>query len=347
MIEIISVCERRVSITIPAKHIKKEKRLRIKKDASKPLPGGFRGNNRWTESYIEKSSYKEKKTAEQALLLELRDNSFNKALKEEELFPALPPTFSDIQMNQDGSASYTATFEIYPPVTHVNWNNVTLDKFTVEMTEEDIIRSVDMLKGYYNETDENNLKEQAKNWSESLLNYIQQARLKTQVMDELIRQNPLQDLPKALLESHYQALKEKASNKESIDEKALQEQARRHVHFDALIYAYEKEHNIVLEQSRFEAKLLEVASTLKGDQKTMTQLMRNLPLLYQLRAQALEEQIIDHLLEKVNYNIKQTTFSEILGLPEEALTNASTSNTEIATTDTVTHPNTSTEETEL
>ncbi len=79
--------------------------------------------------------------AREDVLLELVEESYQQALKEQNLRAATYPTFPEINLQENQSLRYTARFEVFPEVNNINYDGLTLPKneFQVQDPEVDVI----------------------------------------------------------------------------------------------------------------------------------------------------------------------------------------------------------------
>ncbi len=324
-IEILDTCQRRILVTISKEEVqsvKNEEAERISRSKNS-IPPGFRPNHKETKRYIEKNlgSFP---NALKKVHQKLFDDSLKHALTQEKLKPVWPVELLEENQtfHRDGSLSYIGEFEIYPPISHVNWENITLEKLEAQITESDIENTITQLDmrntdtKLQEETDE--IKNKAQQWAESMLTQAKWQHLKSQVMTTLVKQNPITALPAKLMKHHYELFK-KSYPTES--EEILHQKSQTALIQDILIDAYIREHRIQLDAHRFETKIQEIKSAFKNQEKAFNLFIQNKDMYYQLSMHTLTDQVIDHLLEKVHYISKASTYQEIINFKKSSSIN--------------------------
>jgi len=135
-IETTSGVERRMTVGIPKERLQPEFENRLKSLARQTKVKGFRPGK--VPIRVVEQRFGQKVRDE--LLSEVVQSSFNEAIVQEKLRPVGNPTFnvnSDIENFEQG-LSYTATFEIYPEMTTLHVDDLSIEKYVAEITEADI-----------------------------------------------------------------------------------------------------------------------------------------------------------------------------------------------------------------
>lgn len=154
-------------------------------------------------------------------------------------------------------------------------------------------------------------------------------RVKQQVLDALHDTNPV-EVPKALVEQEIERLRGEASQRlpegqrdperlrELMPDNLFEETAKRRVKLGLLIAEVIKAREIELDAARVDSMLNELASGY-GEPEQVIQYYRSNPQLMQgVEAMAMEEQVVDTLLQDVERKSVQMSFDELMKPASEA-----------------------------
>jgi trigger factor len=133
-IEDLGNLKRKITVTIPQEKVKSayDKCYRSIKD--KVSINGFR-KGKFPQALVEKRFTKMmKEEAIETLVPEY----FDKALKKENLKPAVRPKFSDLEIDKKKPLVFSATFEIYPEFEIPDFTKFSLEKMELEIAEQEI-----------------------------------------------------------------------------------------------------------------------------------------------------------------------------------------------------------------
>lgn len=144
-------------------------------------------------------------------------------------------------------------------------------------------------------------------------------RIKAQVIDGLVKANPV-EVPTALIDSEINVLRRQAAQRFGGDEKQAQalprnlfeEQAKRRVVVGLLLGEAIRSYELKADEERVNSLIKEMAAAYEDPQEVVEYYSKNKELMDNMRSLALEEQAIEALLEKAKVSEKATTFSELL-----------------------------------
>jgi FKBP-type peptidyl-prolyl cis-trans isomerase (trigger factor) len=345
-IETISTCEKRITVAIAAEELSKERQAQVQNLAGATSINGFRKGTRWTKEFVAKHHQAD---IEKRVYETLVNRSFKSLLEEEHLNPISEPVFSRVDVNS-GILEYIVDFEVNPAIPPPQLGEATIEKFEVNINEAEIdqvlaqlypqsaVQSNQATVDAGNTSTENTvlttgtqetskesdflkeLREPVRQLMEVNLKKAQQVQLRRQVLDLLLERNPISDLPKQLLERHYQRLvADKPVNTEKKEDSAQQElhlrqTAHRQVTAKILLEKYAKEHNIQLDSERVTEKMKEIASSFQGNQKSLKDFLQNKQIVSVVCAQTFEEQVLNHLVEQANCQVKPSTYTQVMGV---------------------------------
>ena len=141
-IETTQGLERRVSITIPADSVKSAVREELKRVAKNARVDGFRKGK--VPPHIIEQRFGA--SVRNDVLNDLLPRHFFDLMFQEKVNLAGRPTFAVDSYEEGKDLQFTATFEVYPEVKLQGLENIKVEKPTVEITEADIDKMVNVLR---------------------------------------------------------------------------------------------------------------------------------------------------------------------------------------------------------
>jgi len=151
--------------------------------------------------------------------------------------------------------------------------------------------------------------------------------LKEQVLDALLEQHQSLEIPKTTIEEEYHQLEQDIqarAKKENpklarlqlprAEREKLQEIARRRVILGIIFPAIVKEHNLTPDPERVKILVDRVMHSFEQAANMTQTLLHNKEFMARLESQALEDQVIDHLLSQVNFKEKTISYTQALAL---------------------------------
>ena len=133
--------ERKLKVAIPAEQIDTEVNNRISSTAKKIRLDGFRPGK--VPRKVVKQRFGDSVRAE--VLSELANQSFQKAVMQEELRPVGQPSIEPTNNAEGEAFEFVATFEVYPEVTLADCSEIKVEKLTAEIGDSDIQEMIDKL----------------------------------------------------------------------------------------------------------------------------------------------------------------------------------------------------------
>jgi trigger factor len=421
-VESVDNFTRRLNVTVPIAQLEERKKLHLLELAKKTRLDGFRpgkvpvshieklyGNSIWQE-VIEKS-------------LQI---SLLAALEQETLNPVGQPHIESIKAEAGADLTYTASFEIYPQVQAPTLKGVSLERFKVDITEEDIDKVLDQMRKQYAEWVEvpdkacygdqvsfdivftdaaektrkdlqwileedkipegfsallssvagdtlsislpkeqdseqvysatikvkkvaraklpeldnafakrldikegtiEALTDQVRQHMQVELDRILREKLKTQAIDKLVTMHAINELPQGALNQEFQRLehdvyRQQKQGKEEISlseiERAdLMHKAHRRVTLGLLFNALIEKYHLQVDELRVQQHIDKLAGAFQFDQMVRDKLYKDKNMMMSIRSSVLEEQVIDKLLEEVEYTEKVAEYSDIMNLTKK------------------------------
>lgn len=154
-------------------------------------------------------------------------------------------------------------------------------------------------------------------------------KLKVSVMDQLLESHDV-ELPKALIESEIQALREQMMQQfggmqqnQNLDLKALlpdtmfSEQAERRVSLGLIIGEIIKNNEIKVDADRVRAYIDETASTYEKPEELVNYYYQNQQMLAGVESVVLEDMVVDYVLEKAKVTDETVSYDEAIAQPEQ------------------------------
>ena len=133
-IEDLGKLSRKITVTVPKEKVKEAYDKTYNSLKNKVDIKGFR-KGKYPQSLLEKRFTK---VMRDEAIETLVPEYFEKALKQEDLKPAVRPQFSDLDIDKKKPLVFSATFEIYPDFEIPEYSKFNLEKTEVEVTEEEI-----------------------------------------------------------------------------------------------------------------------------------------------------------------------------------------------------------------
>jgi len=148
---------------------------------------------------------------------------------------------------------------------------------------------------------------------------VVKAKLKTQVFDQLIQQNPL-EVPKALIEREAKRIHDelhphhagKAHNHSEAEMATFNDAAKRNVILGLLVAHLIKQYDILPDRERIKAQIEQLSSVYENPAEVMQWYANNKRAKADVEMQVLEEQLVEKLLEKVQVTEKMTSYNELI-----------------------------------
>jgi trigger factor len=151
-------------------------------------------------------------------------------------------------------------------------------------------------------------------------------RVRGQVLDAIYRQNPV-DVPRALLEEQVQQLQIDTARRMGVRDASqlparepFEEPARRRVALGLLLSQLVQTQQIKLDRERVQSRLADLVAGYPEQQQEEARraYQQNQDAMRQVESAALEDQVVDWVLERANITDKPLTFKEITGFGQEA-----------------------------
>jgi trigger factor len=144
-------------------------------------------------------------------------------------------------------------------------------------------------------------------------------RLRGQVLDALHRDNPI-DLPKAMVAEQMRSMQLDMARRMNIKDVSqlpapdgLEEPARRRVALGLVVGELIRAQGIKVERERVAQKLADLTAANPNGDELRRQYLQNADAMRQIESAALEDQLIDWVVERARVTNKPATFSELTG----------------------------------
>jgi len=144
-------------------------------------------------------------------------------------------------------------------------------------------------------------------------------RVRTQVLDALYAENPI-EIPRALIEEQVQQLQIDAARRMGVREASkvpprqpFEAPARRRAALGLLMGQIVKTEGIAVDRQRLQARIEELAASYPNPEEARRAYQHNPEALRQIESVVLEDQVIDWILERAKVTEAPMTFKEITG----------------------------------
>ncbi len=148
-IEPLEGLQRKMTVSLPADQVDSAIDKKLKELSRTIRLDGFRPGK------VPVSVVKQKygPAVREEIIGELIESSYRDALVQEKIRPAGPPTIEALESADEGKDGfgYTATFEVYPEVEHVELESIEIERPVVEITDADIDKMIDKLREQHRE----------------------------------------------------------------------------------------------------------------------------------------------------------------------------------------------------
>ncbi len=144
------------------------------------------------------------------------------------------------------------------------------------------------------------------------------ARLKQQVFDRLLEANPV-EVPRALVEQQVRDMQLDTARRIGAKDASqvpppepFVEPARRRVALGLLVSELVRSRGITLDHARVETRLGELAASYPDPDAILNAYRQNPDAMRQVESMVLEDQVVDHLLERAKVTDQPSTFKELM-----------------------------------
>jgi trigger factor len=141
-VETLEKLERKMTLTLPVDVIRNEVDLRLKRMARQVKIDGFRPGKVPMNIVAQRYGY----SVQYEVVNDKVGEAFQLAANEAKLRVAGTPSISESETAAEGQLAFDAVFEVYPEVVIQDLSAVTVDKFTAQVSEEAIEKTLDILR---------------------------------------------------------------------------------------------------------------------------------------------------------------------------------------------------------
>jgi trigger factor len=232
---------------------------------------------------------------------------------------------------KDATAGEARTIKVSFPAEHPNKavaGQTAELQVTIKRVEEQTLPAVDDEFGRAYGVEEGGveaLRAEVRKSMERELSDVIRSRVRTQVLDALYRQNPV-DVPRSLLEEQVQQLQIDTARRMGVRDASqlpprqqFEEPARRRVALGLLMSQIVQTEQIKLDRDRVLTRLNDLVAGYPEQQQeeARRQYQQNQDAMRQIESAAIEDQVIDWMLGRANITDKPMTFKDITGFGQE------------------------------
>lgn len=148
-------------------------------------------------------------------------------------------------------------------------------------------------------------------------------RIKQQVMDGLRAQNPV-DVPEALVEEETGRLRQQMkqqlgdqANADALPGELFREEAHKRAHLGLILQELVRQAELKPDPERVQAQLDDLASSYEQPEQVIQYYRQNPQMMQGVEAMAVEEQLVDHVLQQAQVTDNETSFDAIMNKRNE------------------------------
>jgi len=218
-------------------------------------------------------------------------------------------TFPD-DYNAEQLAGKTALFEVTAKA---------VQEPSLPEIDEEFVRSFGVESGSLDE-----LKDGLRRNMERELAQTLRTRVKQQVMDALVERNPI-DVPDALVRDEIGRLREQMSQRlggqmdaSQLGDELFREEGERRVRLGLVLSELVRANGIQADEERVRQQIEELASAYEDPEQVKQYYYQNPQMMQGAEAMAVEDQVVDWVLERARVTEKPTTFDEVMNSGRQA-----------------------------
>jgi trigger factor len=234
------------------------------------------------------------------------------------------------QAVQGASAGDTRTVTVHYPADHASKElagHVAEFTLTLKKVEEEALPAVDeeFLRAFGVEDGEvATLRTEVRKSMERELETVVRNRVRTQVMDALYRDNPF-DVPRALVDEAIQRLQLDTAQRMGIRDasqlpqrEVFEQPARRRVALGMLMAEIVRAQQMQVDRTRVESRLDDLAASYPEPEQARRAYLQNADAMRQIESAALEDQVVDWVLERAHVTDQPVSFKELTGFGQNS-----------------------------
>jgi len=141
-VENLSKLERKLTVSVPSERLDANVRARLRELGKNVQLKGFRPGK--VPAKVIEQRYGRQVRSE--AMGELIRESFNEAVQQEKLRPAVPPAIETTGQPEGGAIQYTATFEVMPDIGNIDVSGLHIVKPTASVADADIDQMIETLR---------------------------------------------------------------------------------------------------------------------------------------------------------------------------------------------------------
>lgn len=334
--------QRKVELVVSAQSIRQEVQKRLQELVGKVRIDGFRRGK--VPIKIIQERYGDSVYSE--ALNELINTVYSTALKESNVAPAGPPKVTPVDetFKKDEDFKFTAVFDVYPEIDLQPFSAITVEKCIATLEESDVAKAIERLReqrGTERDNGEKQLPELNDEFVASLgvkgglddltaevrknlereLKYALKNKLKANVIEQLISAHPF-DIPDALVMQEAERLRENSkryfkqmASKISFPELSLdlfKEKALENVRVGLLFSDMLEKLKIEATQDKIDERVRDMATMYDDSEQAIQWISHDKRQMENIRAQVLEDTLIEKVLEEANIVEKTVTYEELI-----------------------------------
>ena len=262
----------------------------------------------------------------QEIIAEVIRSSFTEAIKENGLQLASQASIEPLDSGSDQGFTYQATFEVYPQITLVPAQQLTIIKPVCTVTEQDIDKMIEnAVLPELNEGGLATFRQEVRRHLEGKCAEGVKQTLKAHVMDALLEANPI-DVPKGLVNSEAHRLHEEARRQaivqkvppeqiEALQPALFEQQAQRQVALGLIIATIIHSTGLKADAAKVRSVIGALAANYEDPAKMIKWYYEDHERLQEVEAIVLEEEAVEWVLAQAHLEPRPMTLDALMGDP--------------------------------
>lgn len=330
---------RRIKVSVPDAVVKAQIRDKIAKLSREVKLKGFRPGKVPLDVVKQKFG----PSVRHEVIQELIQTTLEDTVKKNDFNIAGRPSIESLESPDDKDLEFVAVFEVYPHITLNPFSNLTVEKRSAEVTDQDVEKMQTKLQDQLGEKDqpltseglaeklhieggEEKLKEEIRNRLQQEADAFLREEIKEKVLEQLLSNNPF-ELPVALIEQEKEAIQREiahesqrsgAAESAAEDAQEIEEAARKRVELGLLLNEVIKKFALTPDAKKVHQQLLKMAFSYGKPAEVIEAYQKNKQLRFSIERMVLLEQAVDAILGEMQITELKISFDEAMNPVETA-----------------------------
>lgn len=336
-VENTSSLGRRIKVKVPDAVVKAQIREKIAKLSRDVKLKGFRPGKVPLKVVEEKFG----PSVRIEVIQNLVQSSLDEAVKKNEMTIAGRPSIEELDAESDQNLEFVATFEVYPQITLNSFSELSIEKRTAEITDQDVEKMQAKLQKQFApegetltpealaeklhlEGGEEKLKSEIRARLQQEADGQLREEIKEKVLEQLLENNPF-ELPNSLIAQEKEAIHREMARQpqppvEDAEEaeKEIDEAARKRVELGLLLNEVIKKYSLRPDMKKVQEQVLKLAFSYAKPAEVIEAYQKNSQLRFSIERMVLLEQAVDAILGEMKVTEVMVAFDEVMKQEESA-----------------------------